>query len=187
MPTKKGASRLLTPGEISMVTSLFKTAITTSAVRVHNDKYLRFQDENTAMTPNGELYWPQTHFREDYSLETVDYIHWFMHEMTHVWQYQMGMSVKIRGLFSFAIEYNYDLEKGNLLSGYRMEQQACILSDYYILDRFGFDSWYDRTRQKHKGDRFTNKQYGKDFWIKIYSNTLSLFLKNPKDQKALFE
>lgn len=187
MPTKKGASRLLTPGEISMVTSLFKTAITITSVKVHNDTYLPLQNKDTAVTPNGEIYWPEGHFKEDYSIETIDYIHFFIHEMTHVWQYQMGMWVKFRGVVSFAVEYKYDLEDGNLLSNYGMEQQASIIADYYILNRFGFETWYRITKQKNKGHRFTNKQTGKDFWLKIYQKTLYLFLKNPKDKKALFK
>lgn len=107
--------------------------------------------------------------------------------MTHVWQYQMEMWVKFRGIVSFAVEYKYDLEDGNLLSNYGMEQQASIIADYYILNRFRFDAWYRITNHKNKGHRFTNKQTGKDFWLKIYQKTLYLFLKNPKDKKALFK
>ncbi|PIT55234.1 hypothetical protein [Snodgrassella alvi] len=188
MTTKKGESRLLTPGEITMVTSLFKTAITVTSVRVYNDTCLPFQSKfGYAVTPRGAIYWPEGKFKEDYSIEIIRYMHWFMHEMTHVWQYQMGMCVICRGLISFAVEYEYDLENGNLLSEYGMEQQASIIADYYILNRFGFDAWHGLTKHKYKGHNFNNKQLGKDFWLKIYQKTLHLFLKNPKDNKALFK
>jgi hypothetical protein len=188
LTTKRGESRLLTPGEISMVTSLFKTAITLTSVRVYNDNFLPFQDKfGYAITPRGSIYWPEMDFREDYSIAGIDDIHWFMHEMAHVWQYQMGMCVVCRGLFSFIADYKYDLENGNLLSQYGMEQQASILADYYVLDRFGYDVWHWLTNHKYKGHQFDNKQLGKDFWVKIYQRTLHFFLKDPKDKKALFK
>jgi hypothetical protein len=31
-----------------------------------------------------------------------------------------------------------------------------------------------------------NKHLVQDLWLKMYENTLHLFLKNPKDKKALF-
>jgi len=49
--------------------------------------------------------------------------------MMHVWQHQKGMMVRTRGLFSWAVNYYYDLN-GKKLSDYGMEQQASIVSDY---------------------------------------------------------
>jgi hypothetical protein len=61
-------------------------------VRVHNDEFLPFdlQPDNTAMTPNGEIYFNPSRFKEDFSLSTPRDQHWLMHEMVHVWQYQLG-------------------------------------------------------------------------------------------------
>lgn len=47
------------------------------------------------------------------------------------------MNVIMRGLVSWAVSYNYRLDKKSL-SAYSMEQQASIVSDYWLLMKFGF-------------------------------------------------
>ncbi|MCO6514401.1 MAG: hypothetical protein J6589_08030 [Snodgrassella sp.] len=187
MTTKKGESRLLTPGEISMVTSLFKTAITVTSVRVYNDTRLPFQSKfGYAVTPRGAIYWPEDAFKEDYSVEDIWRIHWFIHEMTHVWQYQMGMCVMCRGVLNKITPYEYKLTPEKLLSDYNMEQQAAIISDYYLLDKYGCDTWSKRSKEKNKGKSFKNGKIKLFYWLDAYKQCLYLFLKNPKDKKALF-
>ncbi|CRM65181.1 hypothetical protein [Pseudomonas sp. 37 R 15] len=59
-----------------------------------------------------------------------------MHEMTHVWQYQLGYDVKVAGLkvtSKGAKAYKYQLTEGRGLSDYNMEQQGEIVSDYYMI------------------------------------------------------
>jgi len=46
------------------------------------------------------------------------------------------MNVRMRGLFSWAANYKYSLDKKNL-SDYSMEQQAAMVSDYWLLMKFG--------------------------------------------------
>ena len=60
--------------------------------------------------------------------------------MMHVWQYQRGMNVRMRGMVSWAVNYNYDLSK-NSLKEYSMEQQASIVADYWLLVNFGFEKY----------------------------------------------
>ena len=62
--------------------------------------------------------------------------HRFMHEMMHVWQTQKGMFVRTRGLFSGIADYSYSLDKADLLH-YGLEQQASIVSDYWLLKFHG--------------------------------------------------
>lgn len=181
----KSQSRLLTPGEINMVTSVFKNAIVLSQVRVRNGTLLPYQGEY-AITPFGEIYWPQKNYSRDYSIDRNDLKHFFMHEMTHIWQFQMGMKVAMRGAFSLMADYEYGLEESKLLSDYGMEQQASIIADYYILKHFDYDFWHKKTKQRPKGSNAKNKQFVQQYWLKMYENTLRLFLKNPKDKKALF-
>ena len=90
--TPEGSSRPLREGEIRMAYKIFKNSIDYSQVRVHNEEFLPFglQPDNTAMTPNGELYFNPTRFKEDFSLADEGDKHWFIHEMVHVWQYQLG-------------------------------------------------------------------------------------------------
>lgn len=73
-------------------------------------------------------------------MSPVDFKHLFMHEMMHVWQYQRGMNIRTRGLVSWAADYSYDLTKNNL-SQYSMEQQASIVSDFWLLIKYGFSHY----------------------------------------------
>lgn len=136
---KRGGLLLLTSGEIRLATELYCHNIQYNRVWVHHGSYLPFglQENNTAMTPNGEIWFETNVYRDDYSMASVDYQHLFMHEMMHVWQYQRGMNVRIRGLVSWAANYKYSLDKKKL-SDYSMEQQASIASDYWLLMKPGF-------------------------------------------------
>ncbi|MCO6505473.1 MAG: hypothetical protein J6568_08695 [Snodgrassella sp.] len=84
------------------------------------------------------------------------------------------------------MDYEYALADDKVLSDYGMEQQASIIADYYLLRDFGYDKWFEKTKQKYKGNKAKNKQLVQDLWLKMYENTLHLFLKNPHDKKALF-
>ena len=182
----KATPRLLTPGEIAMVTSIFKDSINISSVRVRRGPILPMQNSDTAVTPFGEIYFPEKHFMLDFSTEQSGDKHWFMHEMVHVWQYQRGMAVAIKGLMSWHADYEYELTNDKVLSDYGMEQQASIISDYWCLKTIGYSVWHGLATEKYKGRLARNQQGMRDYWLKIYENTLRLFLKNPKDKKALF-
>lgn len=62
--------------------------------------------------------------------------------MMHVWQHQHGMWVRTRGAFSWAADYTYSLNEKNLLD-YGLEQQASLVSDYWLLKYYGFDGHSD--------------------------------------------
>jgi type VI secretion system secreted protein VgrG len=134
-------SRPLTAGEIEMAILVFKDSIDYTSVRVHNEEYLPFgfQDDNTAMTPNGEMYFNPEKYKEDYSKEYADWKIWFMHEMVHVWQYQQGYRVKwnsfwvaVSGGYAGQSAYKYDKKDTyKTLPDYNMEQQGDIIAEYY--------------------------------------------------------
>ncbi len=65
---KEGGARLLTSGEIALAKTVFGSTIDYSMVWIHKESYLPFdpQDKNTAMTPNGELYF-RDWYRDDLS------------------------------------------------------------------------------------------------------------------------
>ncbi len=48
------------------------------------------------------------------------------------------MFVRTRGLFSRFADYSYSLDKADLFH-YGLEQQASIVSDYWLLLKYGFD------------------------------------------------
>jgi len=60
-----------------------------------------------------------------------------MHDMTHAWQCQLGYGVIRNGLLSWAADYGYSLDANKKLSSYKMEPQACVLADYFVLIRHG--------------------------------------------------
>nr|WP_274801743.1 type IV secretion protein Rhs [Escherichia coli] len=47
-----------------------------------------------------------------------------------------GIGSKLRGLFSWAANYHYDLNLQSI-SSYSMEQQASIVADYWLLINYG--------------------------------------------------
>lgn len=183
-------NRPLTDGEIAMARLVFKDSINYSAVRIHNEEYLPFgfQDDKTAMTPNGGMYFNPDMYAQypDFS-QTRDYEKiWFMHEMVHIWQYQLGYSVSWHG-FWIAVTGGYiggrayrvdrseykdpqdssknspDLHK--TLPDFNMEQQAVIISEY-----FG---------AKYLGDP------GLSINVSFYERVLREFIRNPKNAALL--
>lgn len=139
---KEGGLRLLTTGEIKLAQSVFASTIEYPKVWIHKASYLPFnlQNENTAMTPNGELYF-RNQYHDDFSQSTDDMQHLFIHEMSHVWQRTKGMNVIGRGLVSWLVSYRYTLD-GRLLSEYPMEQQAQIIADDFTLQTQGYKVWH---------------------------------------------
>jgi len=180
MPTASGASRPLTAGEIAISRELFGNAINYMSVKVHNKEYLPLgmQKNDVAMTPNGEIYWPKRFFQEDYSAATPENQHWFMHEMVHVWQYQLGFGVKRHGIFSWAANYNYELTASKDISSFKMEQQACVMADYWILVKHGEAAWVGVTQMKG------NIPSGYTL-LSIYQKVMANFLANPSDRANL--
>jgi len=128
-------SRPLTPGEIAMARSIFRDAVDYARVRIHDSRYLPFglQPRHVCMTPNGHMYFSALCFRHDFSAESVSARHWFMHEMVHVWQHQLGYPVKLRGAIRLGLSYDYALAPDRRLGDYNMEAQGDLLADYFVL------------------------------------------------------
>lgn len=180
MIIEEGSSRHLTRGELEMAKSIFKTAIEYHRVRVHHGSYFPFglQNKDTAVTPNGEMYYPTSLYQDDYS-ESKSREQWlFIHEMAHVWQHHMDVNVKIRGLISWAVEYKYSLPPYYTLADFPMEQQASIIADYYILINLGFNKWNDV--------KYFSGLIGPDLLNK-YQSVLIYFLNDPADRRTLWK
>lgn len=151
----KAVRRDMTSGEIKMAKSVFGDAINFgekgegNGVGIYDGKWKPFQPDNRAMAPNGNIYFPGTSYEEDFSNLNSKSVsdanrRTFIHEMTHVWQYQHGKAVKTRGaalgvLAAVGDPYAYKLyisgDETNLkdLSDYGLEQQADIIGDYYAV------------------------------------------------------
>src|ERR1035437_383146 len=84
----KGKDREMTPGEIELARSVFGNSINYSKVRIHNSTYLpACAQGRNIITPNGELYCG-ANYCDDFSKTDAGTQRLFVHEMTHVWQYQ---------------------------------------------------------------------------------------------------
>jgi hypothetical protein len=86
---------------------------------------------DNSITPAGTAYFSQDHYWEDFSSSTEAWDQWlFIHEMTHVWQWQHGrypINEAIGVFFTkggkYEKAYHYDLTSGNNLGEYNLEQQ----------------------------------------------------------------
>lgn len=182
--TVKVKSRPLTAGEVAMARLIFKDSINYSTAKIHNGEYLPFglQFNDTAMTPNGEVYFNPNKYSEnpDFSKATNPRDkQWFMHEMTHIWQYQLGYSVTWHG-FWIAVTggyiggraYDYDFtdsidspDKNKTFPDFNMEQQARIIEEYFGI--------------KHLGTLASAAR------LKFYERVLNEFLRSPKNAALL--
>ncbi|EAQ5908393.1 hypothetical protein [Salmonella enterica] len=185
--TPIGRARLTTPGEITMVKGIVKDAVDPTRVLIHHNDWFPSdsQDENTAVTPDGEMYWPKNIFKEDFlAASDTDGKRWFMHKMTHVWQHQMGMNAIVNGIFSEYVT-KYALVDYRLLSDYRMESQADTIADYYNLSVNGLNAWKSWKRMDiSQASKIAKK--GIPAMLAIYQKILSLFLAGPKNKDCLF-
>jgi hypothetical protein len=124
------------------------------------------------MTPNGQMYYPKDLYLEDFSTAS-DFTRklLFMHEMVHIWQYQLGYPVKWVGMQRWRLSYAYVFGESKLLSDFDMEAQGNVLSDYWALKN------YDGTVRLWQRD-YVNR-------IDLYEQALSVFLKNPANKENL--
>lgn len=169
-------TRMLCAGEIALCQTVFGNSIDYAAVRVHSTPFLPLiQPKGCSMAPNGQLYMYGT-YQDDYSKDADWRIH-FIHEMTHVWQYQnkvldpvkAGIEIALAHKFNYMAGYAYTLESGRAFTSYNMEQQASIVEDYFALVHEGA-FWH--------GGRCQNNCSPADK-IGLYESVLKDFLKDP--------
>lgn len=127
------ARRALTAGEIALAREVFGDAIDYGRVRIFDRRYLPFQPKNCAMTPNGSMYFHRSCWKDDFSVAALADQHWFIHEMVHVWQHQLGYPVRLRGALRVGLDYHYRLHAGAALADFNMEAQGDLLADYFVL------------------------------------------------------
>lgn len=128
--------RALTSGEIALFKSVFSGTITYPSVLVHNYKYIFFQPDDTAMTPNGEIYFPPERYKADFSASTLSDRAWIVHEAAHLYQYySLKWNVKVRGIVDR--NYDYKLDPAKKFQDYGLEEQGDIAQDYYTLREGG--------------------------------------------------
>lgn len=128
--------RNLTAGEIALLKSVYGKLIAYSDVKVHNYRYIFFQPDDTAMTPNGEIYFPEAHYVADFATTSLGKRAWFVHEGAHLYQYyELKWTVKVRGIIDR--NYDYKLAPPKKFSQYGLEEMGDIAADYYTLREGG--------------------------------------------------
>ncbi len=169
-------SRPLTKGEAALAKTVFGDSIDYGAVTISDGKFAGFHPEGTAMAPNGNLYMYGC-YADDYSHLTTRGQSLFIHEMTHVWQYQNkilapiaeAVKLNLKHKFNYRAAYDYTLEPGKDLTDYNMEQQASIVQDHFALKhKAGSEYW----------SNCLNPEYGQQR-MDLYEQVLDKFLKDP--------
>lgn len=127
-------SRPLTAGEIDMAKSVFGGTLDTSNIRLKTAWWVL---KGYAVSPNGNIYFNQNDWIDDFSQENLWLRAWLIHELTHVWQLQQGISVLRKALFNR--KYSYVLKADKPFFSYGVEQQARMVEDYYKQREMGKD------------------------------------------------
>jgi hypothetical protein len=170
-------SRPLTKGEVALARTVFGDSIDYETVYVSDSRFAGFHPEGVAMAPNGNLFMPGC-YQDDYSAETVRGQSLFIHEMTHVWQYQNkilapmveAVKLNVKHGFNYAAAYDYMLDAKKDLLDYNMEQQASIVQDWFCLKNGGYAALWSSC-QNDCPDAEKQDLFGK---------VLEKFLSNPK-------
>lgn len=126
-------ARPLTPGEIALARTMFGDAIDYARARVANRKWAFFQPRKTAMAPTGCIHFHPGGdlYHDDFACADLSHQGLFIHEMTHVWQYQSGIYLPLRR-HPFC-RYGYTIQPGRRFERYGLEQQAEIARHAFLL------------------------------------------------------
>jgi hypothetical protein len=97
--------RSMTFGERRLITGSEEISdLDTGKARVVRGRYMLFQFSDTAMSPDGKMYFPEEIYCPDFSIceggemSIKQNRGFFLHESTHVWQSQQGTNVALEGL-----------------------------------------------------------------------------------------
>jgi hypothetical protein len=129
--------RRLTAGERALASEMFGEALDAARVRL-----LALPVWTRAFVAGpGLVVWPATGARLDFSAADVPLRTQgvFVHELTHVWQAQHGVSLilaKLRAGDRVA-SYAYDLSAGPAFADLNIEQQAMVVEHAFVASRGG--------------------------------------------------
>lgn len=189
------AGRVMTPGEIAMARTVFGNSIDYSKVRIHTSSYLPAQVQgDNVITPNGEMYCSKN-YCNDFSQEGLETRKLFIHEMTHVWQYQNHVldprleAVKelIKHFGRYSDTYAYKLDKSKDLTDYNLEQQAHMVEDYYAARQPGAQRTQDDADREVVMKKFiANPSYARSMtWGEMFHEGLKVIESLPRISPVL--
>ena len=131
--------RSLSTGEIAVLRPIFKSSLAYDRIRCDINK-ANVGGPANSITPAGIAYFSSHIYNNDFSGEGPDYKWIFVHEMTHIWQWQncnypvwgaVGAFIETLGDYSKA--YAYSLSSSKSFGDYNLEQQAAIVADYWAV------------------------------------------------------
>jgi hypothetical protein len=174
--------RGLTAGERALLQPIFHDSISYDRIQVIRGKFM-FQPDHVYMTPRGNIYAPGDLWEDDFASPRVSPFlrAIFVHEITHVWQYENGMDLIAAGVAVFAKTngayekaYPYTLDRARDLVDYGMEQQASIVEDYYLI-----------TTLHREPQRLENRGLDTTTRDRLYSAVLGKFIGNARYARAM--
>lgn len=133
--------RKLTEGEIKIAKIVFDNLINYDEVKIFNIPYLPWQPNDILMAPNGHLFINKKNYSKDYSKHSLSTQALFIHELTHILQFQKHTNVLMHGLvlqsayylsFKQYNPYKYSLVEGKAFGQYNIEQQGDIARDIFL-------------------------------------------------------
>ncbi len=127
-------SRSLTVDERTLAYSVFGDSLATHEIQLKTAWWVL---KNYAVSPNGNIYFNQANWIDDFSTAALGKQSWLIHELTHIWQLQHGLKV-VRGAL-INRRYSYVLQAGKPFFAYGIEQQARIVQDYFVRRHLGHD------------------------------------------------
>lgn len=137
---KTGKTRFLTASEIDMARKIFGSTIDYDKVQIANRRVLPlFQPKNGGMCTGNTINITGSAYCDEYTDRLQSF---FIHEMTHIWQYQQSpltfgkkhLNELRKHHFNYMSKaYTYEIIKGKNFSAYGLEQQAAMVQDYFAL------------------------------------------------------
>lgn len=130
--------RHLTAQEKLLAQMVFGDMLDCERPKIIATRYLPWQSCGIFMAPNGNIYVNPADYSENYALESKFMQGIFIHELTHVMQYQKGIHVLVKGAllqsayylsFKSYNPYKYTYHPDKAFSTYNIEQQGEIARD----------------------------------------------------------
>lgn len=134
---ERQTSRLLTHNEKQAAYRVFGDGLDLGGIKVIEDAVMSFDPRTLssryARTLPDTIYFPPGGF------DNPSFMPWLIHELTHAWQYQHGVSVRTTLYHAIASSYDYGgeealiaaFEAGEAFTDFNTEQQGDITRDYY--------------------------------------------------------
>lgn len=175
---KDNIFRALTPGEIELAESVFRDTIKYDKIKIHRGGYQSGLQPKVMTQPrNGGVILTMNEYRNDFSTNHDNYhdllklSRLFIFSMSFIWQYYRYDSSFCDPYISVkSCQYNLKEPSFNF---YTMEQQASIIADYWLLNKYNLQE-YERLTERQDYDE--NKLNMKMNVLMEYQSMLRMFV-----------